>query len=109
MAMATRRSIQIGAFNGLKEGRASESRIRVTFGVLPRPRDGAKGNFPLTALAARCGAVDEQAAFCDDPFAGLQIAVDLHEIAVGETGLDLTKFDRLVVMRDPDVDLIALV
>src|SRR5439155_18468564 len=34
---------------------------------------------------------------------------NLDEVAVGEAGLDLAQLDRLVLMRDPDPDLIALV
>ena len=30
--------------------------------------------------------------------AGFQIATDLHEVAIGEAGLDLAQFDRLVLM-----------
>ena len=41
--------------------------------------------------------------------AGLQIADHLDEIAIGEAGLDLAQFDRLVLMRDPDPDLVAFV
>src|SRR5260221_12980366 len=78
MAMSTRRSIQIGAFNGLK-------------------------------LAAGRGAVDEQAALGNNLLAGFQITLDLDEAAVGEAGLDLAEFDRFVLVRDPDPDLIALV
>src|SRR5665213_3593399 len=84
--MATRRSIQTKAFK-----RIGLSRI------------------VATALAAGRRAVDEQAALCNDLLAGFQIAVDLDEIAVDETGLDLAQLDRLVVVRDPEVNLIALV
>src|SRR5437870_1355966 len=76
-ARATRRSIQIGAFNGVS--------------------------------AAGRGAVDEQRALGDDQLAGSQIADHLDEIAIGEAGLDLTQFDRLVRMRDPDPHLIAFI
>jgi hypothetical protein len=41
-----------------------------------------------TALAAGCRAVDEQAAPCNNLLAELQIALDLDEIAIGQTGLD---------------------
>src|SRR5436305_2818294 len=77
--MATRRSIQIEAFNG------------------------------WVALASGCRAIDEQTSLGNDLLAGLQISLDLDEIAIGQPGLDLAKFDRLVFMRDPDSDLIALV
>ena len=33
----------------------------------------------------------------------------LDEIAIGEARLDLADFDRLVLMRDPDPDLIAFI
>ena len=40
---------------------------------------------------------------------GFRLPDHLDEIAVGEPGLDLAQFDRLVLVRDPDPDLIALV
>src|SRR6185437_2068046 len=87
--MATRRSIQSRSFK----------RIRLF--------DGRE--MAATASAAGRRAVDEQAALGHDLLAGFQIAVDLDQIAVDETGLDLAQLDRLVFMRDPEPDLIALV
>src|SRR5437588_13007492 len=81
--MATRRSIQAN-FNALKMG----------------------GRAPL---AARCCAVNEETALCDNMLAGLQIAHDLDEIAVDESGFDLPEFDRFVVMGDPDANLVGFV
>src|SRR4030088_971109 len=77
--MATRRSIQIGAFNGLNK------------------------------LAAGCSAVDEQAALGNNLLAGFQITLDFDKVAIGEAGLDPAEFDRLVLVRDPDPDLTTLV
>src|SRR6476469_356071 len=67
------------------------------------------GAFNELKLAAGRGAVDEQAAFGNDLLSGFQIAFDLDQIPIDETGLDLAQFDRLVLVRDPDPDLIALV
>src|SRR5712672_996203 len=94
--MATRRSIQVEAFKGLKKG--CVSRIP-KFAMISL----------TTALAAGCRAVDEQAAFCNDLLAGFQITLDLDEIAIGKPGLDLAQLDSLVFMGDPDPHLIALI
>src|ERR1700704_3730697 len=94
--MATRRSIQIGAFNGLKEGPMS-------------PVRSSPELWSSTVLGAGRRAIDEQAALCNNLLAGFQITFDLDEVAIGEAGLDLAQFDRLVLMRDPDPNLIALV
>src|SRR5712671_828273 len=91
--MATRRSIQVEAFKGLKKGRVSR---------IPKFA-------MIRLLAAGCRAVDEQAAFCNDLLAGSQITLDLDEIAIGEAGLDLAQLDRLVLVRDPDPHLVALI
>ena len=40
---------------------------------------------------------------------GFRLPIDLDEIAIGEAGLDLAQLDRLVLMRDPDPDLVAFV
>src|SRR5579863_7199476 len=94
--MATRRSISDRGFQ-YAEGRTD----------VPNAEAGLRR--AIIALGARRRAVDEQAASCDDLLAGLQIAVDLHQIAIGKAGLDLAQFDRLVLVRNPDPDLIALI
>src|ERR1700692_4106395 len=92
--MATRRSIQIEAFTeGRTDVRCPKFAIRCV----------------TTALAAGGGTVDEQAALCNNLLAGFQITFHLDEIAIGETGPDPAQFDRLVLMRYPDPDLIALI
>src|SRR4051794_16106438 len=55
-------------------------------------------NLKIRALAAGRDLVDEQAALGNDLLAGLQVALDLDEIPIGEPGRDLTQFNRLVVM-----------
>src|SRR3954451_23918915 len=87
-AMATRRSIQTGTFNGVKDGRRSA--IRSSSGT-------------ITLAAGGC-AIDEQAPLGNDLLAGLQIIRDLDQIAVNQAGLDLAQFDRLVLVHHPDPD-----
>jgi len=48
-------------------------------------------------------------AFCNDLLAGLQIAMHLDEVVIGETGFDLAKINRLVILRDPEPDLVVVV
>src|SRR6202171_2465812 len=94
--MATRRSISDRSFQwaeGRTDVRCPKFAIRCV----------------TTALAAGGGAVDEQAALCNNLLAGFQITFHLDEIAVDETGLDPAEFDRLVRMRYPDPDLVALI
>ena len=62
----------------------------------------------MRGSAAGRGPVDEQRALGHDQLAGLQIADHLDQIAIGEAGFDLAQFNRLVLMRDPDPDLVAL-
>jgi len=47
-------------------------------------------------------------ALCNDLLAGLQIAMHLDEVVIGETGFDLAKIDRLVLVRDPEPDLVVV-
>src|SRR5512147_618231 len=53
--------------------------------------------------------VDEQTALGDDLLAGLQVGTDLDIVAIGETGLDIAKLQRLVVIGHPKPDTLALV
>src|ERR1700730_10363 len=92
--MATRRSIQTKAFNAVTEGLASVVR-------------NSTGD--TIALTAGRRAVDEQASLGNDLLAGVKVALDLDEVAVDQAGLDLAEFDRLVLVRHPDPDLIAFI
>src|SRR5882757_934130 len=79
-ARATRRSIETGSFKNWKAGSASGRR-----------------------------AIDEETASRDDLIAGLKVALHFDKVAVGETSSDLTQFDGLVAVRDPDAHLIAFI
>ena len=41
-------------------------------------------------------------ALCNDLLAGLQIAMHLDEVVIGETGFDLANINRLAIVRDPE-------
>src|ERR1700760_2990776 len=53
--------------------------------------------------------VDEQTALGDDLLPAVEVLAHLDGVAVGQTGLDLAKLNRLVVMGNPEPDLLALI
>src|SRR5437870_5759170 len=61
------------------------------------------------ALAARCGAIDEQAALGDHLLADLETIPHLDHAAADETGLDRPQFDRAILANDPDARGVAFV
>src|SRR6516225_3138581 len=60
-------------------------------------------------LGARRCPVDEQTAPDDDFLPRLEVAADLDQITIGQAGLDLPQFERLVVMRHPEPHALALI
>src|SRR4051812_2672893 len=62
-----------------------------------------------TRLGAGRRPVDEKTALGNDLLPGLQVAANLDQIAVGQTGLDIAKLNRLVVTCDPEPNTVALV